>query len=298
MRLWSVSELIPDSDPSIRAEVKRMLEACDVYEPPTPLDRLLDYRRLTRQEQLDAAPGPIRRLFRKLRTKVMGFLDLRSRVLGVDPALHPARKVFLGHHEVGHDVMPWHRDLFIVTSELDLAPTVRRAFEAEANRFAGHSIFQLEDMARAWKGRRLRVADLPSLAARYGASLTATARQYVMVQDSPCALLVGKPVCNGDGRRGIAFLYGIGTDGFVARFGGTGLGRALVPGHPICACVNLRNANPVDTVIQMTDLRGEQHELLAGTLFNSYNTPTLLHPIRRKRLVLGWTRHLGRAVNF
>jgi hypothetical protein len=295
MLLRASNDRLADSESEIRGAVRRMLRACEVNSPPTPIDRLLDYCKLTVEEQeilsADTLGRKIRRLsarfFSRFRHRILGILDLQDRLIVVDSQLHHRRREFIRYHEVGHEALPWHRELFVVTSEWDLARDVRERFEAEANFFAGHAIFQLDDMAAVQRGRQLAAEDLAGLASRYNASLTATARQYIVIQDIPAALLVGRPVVEGGGR-GIRFLYGVANEAFLKEFGPELLGRGVGPEHPMSLVLNATGGGVAGAVLVVTDLRGESRRLVTETIFNRYNTLTLVHRARERGRLLGW----------
>jgi hypothetical protein len=280
-----------DSDPVIRGAVDRMLAACDILRPPTPIKTLLEYRRLTVAEQDELVPAPIVKVLRrtaarfweKLQRKVAGFLNIPERHIAVNPHLHRHRRRFLKFHEVGHDVLSWHRDLFVVTSVSDLTPEARQQFEAEANCFAAHAIFQNDHMAGGYRGKPLRLADLAGVAAQYNASLIATARQYVAIQDIPAALVIGNPVGPRDGR-GIRFRDAIANNAFMNEFGAAVLDEGFPADHPAAAVLNVKGLSVSEADLVVIDLRQEQRGIVAETLFTGYCTLTLLHPrpIRQK----------------
>ncbi|GLC28252.1 ImmA/IrrE family metallo-endopeptidase [Roseisolibacter agri] len=300
MRLRSCGALLEQTDDEIRAAVRRMLDACDVYDPPTPLDRLLDYRGLTTEEReaLDTnrfLPRAIRRALHRIRGRVRGILDLQARHVYVDATLHPHRRTFLYHHEVAHDVLEWHNALFVITPEWALQPDVRRVFEAEANRFAALSLFQVDDLARWQRGRRLEAKDLAALAARYGTSLNATARHYVAEQDLPAALVVGSPERTSAGRQQIRLCYGVANGAYLRQFGDRLFDAVFPPTSAPAAVVNPGGAPIVEEEFDLTDLRRERQRMVAETIYNGYDTFTLVHvrePVRRR---FGWLPSLGRS---
>jgi hypothetical protein len=288
-----------ETGPEIVQAVRRLLNRCEIIEPPTPFARLLESRRLVTEETLElTAPGLFGRAKRKLTAiataafkKIRGILDVKGRLVWVDPDLHRHRRVFVKLHELGHDVIKWHHDLFVITSENDLRPDIRKVFESEANRFAAECTFQVDDMAKAHRGRQLDIGDLCALASQYNASLTATARHYVSIQDLPVALLLGKVEIDSHGSPAIRFSYGFANDAYARQFGRHFSVIGFPSDHPACAAVT--SASPVVVPLTMCDMRGDDRSLTAGTLYNTYETLTLIHiaatPTRRLgRLFRGW----------
>jgi hypothetical protein len=278
--------LVREAAPDIRDAVRGMLEACDIVGPPTPLHDLLRFRNLSTEERdgLNARaliPHSLRRKFARLRGRVRGILDLRASHVYVDQSLHHHKKTFLYHHEIAHSVLPWHRELFIVTPEWHLAPDVRYRFEGEANLFAALAIFQLDDLAKWQRGRKLRLSELAALAARYNASLTATARQYVAVQDLPAALLVGKGGMSSDGRPFIRLLYGLANASYLHEFRAELFGAGFGPGHIVTAVLHDATIQVAEHQVEERDLRDDPRQLNCETISNTYATLTLVHPAKR-----------------
>lgn len=261
-----------EADTQIRREVRRILDGCDIGGPPTPAAQVIEFQSLTRADQDDLIPGKLKRIWRSVRDRIRGILDLRAKVFSVDPALHRHRKTFVTYHEVGHDALPWHRDILVLTRESALAPTTRNQLEAEANRFAGHMIFQLGRFEQEVRGASLDAAVLGVLAERYGTSLAATARQYIIIQDRPAALLVGRVRRDAS----VHFTDAWGNLPFIQRFGPTLMGSHVGPDHPIAMAVH---GTTTQCIEPMALPDGSRRELLLDTVYNTYNTLTLVHPL-------------------
>jgi len=217
--------------------------------------------------------------------KIRGILDIQERIVWVEPLLHRHRRFFIKLHELGHEVLKWHRDLFVVTSEDDLRPNVRRLFESEANHFAAECTFQVDDMKEGVGGTPLDIVDLAMVASRYNASLVATARHYVSVQHVPAALLVGRVVECRSSKRAIEFRYGVANHEFLRQFGHNFPLDGFGPGHP--ACESVTSGAPIAIPLTLVDNRGEERVVTAGTLYTTYETLTLVHPCRRPSRIFG-----------
>lgn len=294
MRLRPCLDQLDDTHVAIRAAVEETLAECDIYEPPTPVDRLLDYRRLQTAEKFEFQRKHVlygirrfgKRLWNTVRNRVAGLLDLESRHIAINPALHPRHREFLQFHEIGHELLSWHRELFVVTSEHDLTPDIRERFEADANYFAAQTIFQIDDLAHAYRGKRLRTSDLAAVAARYEASLTATVYQYVQIQDLPTALLMGRPT-GPAGSKSIRFRRGVANPAFLREFGRELLGKGFDSEDGATAVLNTPGLTTVETEVDVPDLNGNRRTLTVDTLYNTYSTLSLLHPKRRVRKIFG-----------
>lgn len=291
MRLLRCGAQVAENDVAIRQAVADMLRRCDIVEPPTPLEEILRFRRLSVEERKSLLPHEIiptslRRSLHRIGSRVRGLLDLRSRHMVVDESLHPRRRVFVKYHEIGHDVLDWHRELFVVTSEFDLRPDVRRTFEAEANRFSALTIFQGDDFEKWQRGRRLRMNGLAALAERYDASLTSTAMQYVSVQDLPVALLLGLTE-SAEGQRGIRFRSGLANSAYLDQFPRHLLGDGLPPTAATCAILNIPGVEVSSEEFEVLDRNGERRNLIAETIFNGYETLSLFHVQPKRARMFG-----------
>ncbi|MDQ2891179.1 MAG: ImmA/IrrE family metallo-endopeptidase [Gemmatimonadota bacterium] len=286
MRIQHCDHLVADANDDITKAVRRLLRDGGVLGPPTPLADLLALRHLHCEPQSHHAllatasihlRAAAKNFWSRLKHKIAGVLDLKARHVLVNPHLHPRRQKFVAYHELGHDVLPWHYATFVVTSEADLNPNVRKIFEAEANDFAAKAIFQLDHLANVQRGIRLEMGSLAGIAAQYGASLISTARHYVCVQDIPVALLVGRP--QGTlGQRGIRFSYGVANAAFLREFAAEVMGDGLSPDSPCCAILNVDGLDVMETEVPMVDLRGDGRTMVLDTMYTGYNTLTLVHP--------------------
>jgi hypothetical protein len=115
-----------------------------------------------------------------------------------NPESIPQRQRFTIGHELGHLLLPFHRQLSFECSKEDMTryekTTDRRIEqEAEANRFASELL-----MPRPYFKRRMKTLGEPdlghaqTLASECKTSLEATARRYVGLSDYPCAVVFAK----------------------------------------------------------------------------------------------------------
>lgn len=164
---------------------------------PTPLDDLISSEEVQdageasawRDRFLASLPRRSRALFEAAWQKIRGIADLRERVVYVPVSSNPPRVQFARAHELGHQVLTWHRvNLAYRDDELSLSPEAVELFDAEANFFAAEVIFQGDEFRR-------RALDLqPSfdavfwLADAFGASRHATLRRYVEEHDEAIAM--------------------------------------------------------------------------------------------------------------
>ena len=141
-----------ESKEEISDLAKRLLIKAGVWgKVPTPRDEIISFSELHLHEDLPIEEQFIKRLGRSFIStlkKIRGILDVRQKVIFVDPSQHPKKQLWTTYHEIGHNVIPWQRDLFYRDDEISLDPWVQIQFEAEANFFAADIIFQVDQFKK------------------------------------------------------------------------------------------------------------------------------------------------------
>lgn len=182
----------------IAYDILKQSKSLGVY--PTPTDKIVQFTELQISENKyieripkNYASKSIDTLKRALR-KVNGILDRRTKTIYVDSNLIPARRNFIKLHEVGHDVLPWQREMFeiIEDDEISLRPDAKEEFELEASYFASEVLFQGEYFDELIKKYPLEIGTPIALANKFGASIHASMRKFVESSKKRCALLVLK----------------------------------------------------------------------------------------------------------
>lgn len=169
---------------------------------PTPLDEL--YRH-TRVKAIDLPPVeemPLLRLekaskdlLRSALQKVRGIADLRRRAVYLPTGHSNSRRQFAKAHELGHQLIPWHRiGRDCVDTDTSLSPAVRDTFEAEANLFASEVIFQGKSFRIRARDYKPTLEAVFLLADQHGASRQATLWKFTEEQDLPVASLAYYPI--------------------------------------------------------------------------------------------------------
>ena len=179
------------------AAARRLLQSARITRPPTPVEDLLAACGLATEKFLlsdpfadRGLPVPLAKARADLRPLVRGMVDVADKVVYIHANLGREQQRFVTLHELGHYYLDWHNALLQTCSEADLSPSARRAWEREANIFAKTCLFQGDrfagDAARlafGWRAAR-------ALARTYGASLEATAWEFVQARPQPVLLLV------------------------------------------------------------------------------------------------------------
>jgi IrrE N-terminal-like domain len=203
-------KLVQD-DLDIRPEdlVAALLDACDIREPPTDDQMVFDFLKLRR----DALPGEIAELpaMLGLDPKIRAMLDLNERLVLVHPGFVGQRERFAwaSLHEVGHYVLPDHRELLFKCSWKDLGYQTQRRLEIEANRFAADLIFQGHTFIKEALDSELSLSVPLNLKKRYRASYEAAIGRYVERNPKPCALVVYRPSNAGESEPPLKVQYSV-----------------------------------------------------------------------------------------
>ncbi len=194
------STLPSNSYADVRRQADLLLRKANAYGRfPTPVDDLIAAANLSVAQDDTLDSSFLSKLYRKVEggikralDKVLGLLDGQARTIYLDQSVHQKKKVFLSLHEVGHDFLPWQRDMFAILedSELSLDPDVREQFEREANVFTTEVLFQLDGFTKEAADYDLGISVPIRLAKRYGASVYSSIRRYVTTNHRQCAVLV------------------------------------------------------------------------------------------------------------
>jgi Zn-dependent peptidase ImmA (M78 family) len=186
----------------IQLAQKTLLRADCLGKLPTPLDELYRNARVSAIELPSTAQMPLLRLEQKSRNllrnalqKVRGIADLRRRAVYLPTGHSATRHQFAKAHELGHQLIPWHRvGRDCVDTDASLSPAVRDVFEAEANLFASEVMFQGKLFRTKARDYKPTFEAVFLLADQHGASRQATLWKFTEEQDFPVASLAYYPV--------------------------------------------------------------------------------------------------------
>jgi hypothetical protein len=176
----------------IRAHAARLLGEAGVRAPPLAPERCVGARRLR------LADGDLAAVLRDLgvrppaRQRLDAMLDVPERTVWLRGGLHRQQRRFATLHEVGHDALPWQREVLYYCSLFDLPPATQREWEREASRFAAECLFLAGRFEAEARALPFGLPAAVRLAERYDASFEAALRHYVEHQDRPCCLVVSR----------------------------------------------------------------------------------------------------------
>jgi len=102
-----------------------------------------------------------------------------------------SRKRFTIAHEIGHFIIPHHRNLGNVCEERKIESFDRNLNrpEIEANEFAAELLLPSDVLLKRFNLAEFSLAQISTVAAEFGTSLTATTRSFLTLTDLPCAMV-------------------------------------------------------------------------------------------------------------
>jgi transcriptional regulator with XRE-family HTH domain len=183
----------------IRKHVMALLQKADVLDKvPTPIDPVMDVARLVAAGEVTLDAEERRRLRAHfgylvdiVLNRLQGVIHFRSREIWINPEMYPLRRRFVLSHEIGHDVLPWHRELFAYLDDATrLRPDVRDLYERQANQAGIELLAQGDLLTREADDSALTMDLVTTLSCRYSISIQATARRIVEESKQECALVM------------------------------------------------------------------------------------------------------------
>lgn len=255
-----------------------LLQEGDIAAPPTPLDQILWSSRLSLSEfDFPQSAG----IPEHLAESVRAFIEVPEKTIHISKQLHKKKRRFGSFHEVGHYILPWHRELLYFCSEFDLSLKARQKLDVEANAFAAACLFQGDRFTKEAEDYRIRMSSIIELAETYEVSFESAARRFVQQSKNPCALLVCLPI-----RRkkflsapGFKVLYTVKSDLFPFWLPH---GAAFSSGHIISQLCFNEPQRRVSAKLEIMVHDGDMFKCVADVFFNGYRALVLLRPRKFK----------------
>jgi HTH-type transcriptional regulator, competence development regulator len=175
-----------------------LLEADALGKRPTPLDDLRAAADLVRVGEIELTPRDRAKLAARFGRwvelgwhRLRGALDYRTKSVWIKPELHPKQKRFTLSHEIGHAILPAHRETFAVVDDpRSLAPEVRALFEQEANYAAAQLLFQCGQLREEADASPITLERLCDYAELFGASIVSTVREVAESSEQDVAVAI------------------------------------------------------------------------------------------------------------
>jgi|SRR5271157_1939455 len=121
---------------------------------------------------------------------VRAVLSVNERLVAVQPGLGQKRIKFSVLHEIGHFIMPEHRDRLFLDTDETLSWRTKIRLEREANQAAADLLFQGYRFTDESLDREVSIQTILELAPRFGASYEAALRRFAERHVLACAVIV------------------------------------------------------------------------------------------------------------
>lgn len=283
----------PGSSDEVTQAVKRLLRAAGVRSQlPTPKAEVLACQKLVETGDLDLAEyeatlaEKARHFFHRAKSKVLGILDRRSKIVYVDSHVHESRKLFVTYHEVTHSILKWQRISLTQEDDATLSPECKDMFEAEANYGAADILFQCDRFENETRDYELSLESALHLSKKYDASCHATLRRFVERNHRPCLLMILAPTSmeHQDGLKSYYVVYSIPSGQFVYEFGDELNPTFVNPADDLGKILNYGDNGE----IVLSDMKGFPRACVVQIFNNQYKTFALIYPrqIHRSRRVV------------
>lgn len=192
-------ELSPEERRVIRGHAVALLRRADALgEVPTPLDRVMEVSKLVLVGEIELEPE----MKRKLRDRfgdlvdralnmILGSIRFDTRGIYLQQDMYWLRKRFVQAHEIGHEMLPWHRDLYaFLDDKTRIRSDVNDRYERQANQSAIEILAQGDALRREADDSPITFGLVDYLGNRYEISAQATARRVVEDSKQDVALAV------------------------------------------------------------------------------------------------------------
>jgi hypothetical protein len=222
-------------------------------------------------------------------TKVFGIYDAGEQTIHIDDTVPKSKQNFLKLHEAGHHELPAHRKLFRLFQDCDktLDPETSDLFEREANNFARFVLFQGDGYASMAADHKLEIRTPLKLAAKFGASIYASCREFARTHHRACVVYILEPITFSEQAGARAQVRRIeASPAFLQQFGRPheevitidhSLGRVLPVGRKMTG----------PRTVSVTDKNGQAHECVAEAFDTTHNVLILVYPRKALAIAVG-----------
>lgn len=261
-------------EPPLSLEVVRDALKIDLKYYNTAEPSLLDeigHKVTVGVKQLLLRPGLIVDAVKKANLSAIWMPDTK-RIL-IDEAIPKLKHRWIEGHEVGHSLIPWHREFMFGDTEYTLDPTCHEMVEAEANYAAAQLLFLRGRFAAEARDSDLGFKQIKGLAKRYGNTITTSLWRTIQERDpeTPVFGLVSRhpryPEI-GSGPNGEDVRYYIRSSAFRSQFSNVSEAAAF---ELVCREASwARKGTIVDCTQHVTDVNGSEWEFRIESFSNGY----------------------------
>ena len=263
-------------EPPLKLEGVRELLKLDLAYFSTEQDGLFrsTVSRLKRAgKQLLSRPGLLGDAIKKFDLRALYLPDQR-RVL-IDDGTPVPKHRWLEAHEIGHDLLPWHREMMLGDDESTVSTSAHAKIEAEANYTAGGLLFmgnRFREECRSLESPTIE--KIKALKKAYGNTMTTTFWRVIDYagEDKPILGFIGNHPTAGPGATTM-FRHLILSPAFLRLFPSPAIAEIENEIRHYCGW---RKKGPLGQgAIMLRDHDGKRHEFSFESFFNGYDALTL-----------------------
>jgi transcriptional regulator with XRE-family HTH domain len=272
------------------AEIRRyalavLREADGLGRRPTPLEDIQESARLVLTGELTLDARDRARLFERFGNwvnlawkRLQGTFDFRTSEIWVAPDLHAMKRRFVVSHEIGHAILPAHKQTFVYVDDFTcLPPFARDLLEREANQAAVEILFQGGQASDEFDSSPPSLDEICSISSTFGASVVSTARYAVETSKRAVAIAIA----HRNPERGLGPTHIYASKRFESVFGWQSGGA---PWNEIRAALRT-SRNPDHETWVVENLRHEPRVVNAEKMNTGYAAIVLAVPESRTRII-------------
>lgn len=269
----------------INERVEKILTEISISDPPIDLETVLEFLNIHRSYYDLTNPSLLQEISHRLKVgsiKITGIfhkIKLRGLWLPDDKKILICKNVpkikkrWICAHEIGHKIVPWHKDFIFgdITETLD--PEYHELLESEANYAASTLLFLGTRFSREARDYPPTLNSVFKLSKVYGNSITMTLRRFVLFStQEPMLGVVSKPYW--EDNDGNLCKYFIASSKFSTMF------PAIKPDfvlNQIQTYTAKKSGGPIgQSELTFLDANGEAHIFYSESFYNRYDILTLI----------------------
>lgn len=214
--------------------------------------------------------------------KVLGIYDAQEQVIHIDDSVGKSKQTFLKLHETGHHEMPTHRKVFTFFQDCQqtLAPDIADQLEREANNFARIVLFQGQTFRDMAAQHAMSVRTPLKLAGKFGASIYASAREFVRTHHRGCMVYVLEPVEIVSGGVARASVRRVECSAEFTRQFGTPRIQEIRADGPLGRLLPIMQKFAGPAQLRLADRNGDIHECVGEAFNTTHNVILLIYTLQ------------------
>lgn len=278
----------------IDAQIEKILRGLGSPPPPLSLDDVRELLKLDRQYYSSTNDGPAREIvsrmwvagqqivsrpmllieaIRKADLKALYIPD-KKRIL-IDADLPVLKHRWNEAHEIGHSIIPWHKNTMLGDDKVTLSQVCTARTENEANYAAGQLLFLRNHFAAESNDSEPTLALVKSLKKDYGNTMTSTLWRFVETSEKTIfgAVSVHPRRLSDEFNQEEPLRYFIRSPKFIHGF--SLIDEVVLWSHMQSYCSSARGGPLGTEEVILLDDNGERHLFRMETFYNRYDALTM-----------------------